>query len=236
MLLIESRHVATQTGAIHVKVGGERSPISSPIVDVNVDRIREAIEGGVSILQIRVSTRELVVAAAITQKLDRARSRLLMFYRMIDIPSSSGAAAPSFGVGTHLPDNPPPGFSQVTSIQAMRSRPDGESQLISKAVHSLDAALQAERDGADMLIFGTVFPSSSHPEAPAAGLDALHEISAAAAIPVIAIGGITAHNAGDCIAAGAAGVAVISAIHDAPDPREAAAKLRAAIGPLTPDH
>ncbi|HXK32596.1 MAG TPA: thiamine phosphate synthase, partial [Dehalococcoidia bacterium] len=44
-------------------------------------------------------------------------------------------------------------------------------------------------------------------------------------VPVIAIGGITPANAGDVIRAGAAGVAVIGAIFDAPSPRDAASAL-----------
>ena len=48
-------------------------------------------------------------------------------------------------------------------------------------------------------------------------------------VPVIAIGGITPGNAGEVMRAGAAGVAVIGAVFDAPDPRAAAAALRAAV-------
>jgi thiamine-phosphate diphosphorylase len=98
-----------------------------------------------------------------------------------------------------------------------------------KSVHSLDAALQAERDGADMLVLGTVFPSQSHPSGPTIGLEGVREVCDSVKIPVIGIGGITAANAGDVIRAGASGVAVISAIFDAPDPRAAAAELRAEI-------
>jgi thiamine-phosphate diphosphorylase len=80
-----------------------------------------------------------------------------------------------------------------------------------------------------MLVLGTVFPSASHPGGPTIGLEGVRDVCAAVNVPVIGIGGITAHNAGDVIRAGASGVAVISAIFDAPDPRAAAAELRAAI-------
>jgi thiamine-phosphate pyrophosphorylase len=124
--------------------------------------------------------------------------------------------------GVHLPD----GAEQSLRV----ARQDvGEQRLLFKSVHSLDAALHAERDGADMLVLGTVFPSASHPGGPTIGLEGVREVGAAVRIPVIGIGGITARNAGDVIRAGASGVAVISAIFDAPDPRAAAAELRAEI-------
>jgi thiamine-phosphate pyrophosphorylase len=68
-----------------------------------------------------------------------------------------------------------------------------------------------------------VWATPSKPDAdPPIGLDGLAEICAAVDIPVVAIGGIDASNAADCIRAGAAGVAVIRAVKDA-------ATLRAAI-------
>jgi thiamine monophosphate synthase len=131
-------------------------------------------------------------------------------------------------VGLHLPDKAISGFGVPPN-----ARPDrhlfGESIIISRSVHSVEAAERAERDGADMLVLGTAFPSSSHPGAPTIGLDGVRAVSEAVSIPVIGIGGITAANAGDVIRAGASGVAVISAIFDADDPRAAAAELRTAI-------
>jgi thiamine-phosphate pyrophosphorylase len=117
---------------------------------------------------------------------------------------------------------------QHATLISLRER-YGEDQFFSASVHSIEAALQAERDGADMLVLGTVFPSTSHPAGTTIGLAGVREVCAAVSIPVIGIGGITAQNAGDVIRAGASGVAVISAIFDAPDPRVAAAELRAAI-------
>jgi len=96
-------------------------------------------------------------------------------------------------------------------------------------VHSVAAARQAEDEGADMVIAGTVFASKSHPGGATIGIDGLRAICEAVSIPVIGIGGITAENAGDVIRAGAKGVAVISAIVDAVDPRAAATALRRAI-------
>ena len=101
--------------------------------------------------------------------------------------------------------------------------------LISRAVHSIDAAIAAERDGADIAQAGTVFESASKPGAPTLGLVTLAELCRAVRLPVIAIGGIDATNAAAAIASGAAGVAVISAIFGAADGRTAASQLRAAL-------
>jgi thiamine monophosphate synthase len=76
-------------------------------------------------------------------------------------------------------------------------------------VHSIEAALRAETEGVDFVIFGPVWPSASHPEAVAAGLDALGAVAKAVRIPVLAIGGVTRDRIAECHHAGAAGFAAI---------------------------
>jgi len=120
--------------------------------------------------------------------------------------------------GVHLPE----GAARTVASRTM---------LCSRAVHSLEAAVRAERDGADLLVLGTVFASTSHPGEPTIGLDGVRAICGAVRLPVVGIGGITAENAGGVIGAGAgaSGVAVITAILDALDPHAAAAALRSAV-------
>jgi thiamine-phosphate diphosphorylase len=124
--------------------------------------------------------------------------------------------------GMHLPEG------YIHDIHGLRANPYAE-MIISRSVHSVHAAMQAERAGADMLVLGTVFASKSHPGGPTIGVEGVRAVCDGVQIPVIAIGGITARNAADVMHAGASGTAVISAIFDAPDPRAAAAELRAAI-------
>jgi thiamine monophosphate synthase len=81
--------------------------------------------------------------------------------------------------------------------------------LIGRSVHSLQSAVDAERDGADFVIFGPVWPSESHSGTPPQGLEALAAVARAVHIPVIAIGGVTEERIADCEAAGAAGYAAI---------------------------
>ncbi len=103
----------------------------------------------------------------------------------------------------------------------------GTEMLIGVSVSTVAEAMQAERDGADYLGVSPVFATPTKPDAPpAAGLDGLRAIRAAVRLPLVAIGGIQAENAGAVMQAGADGVAVVSAIMAAADPCAAARALR----------
>jgi|TARA_Y100000817_G_scaffold154822_1_gene120985 thiamine-phosphate pyrophosphorylase len=88
---------------------------------------------------------------------------------------------------------------------------------IGKSVHSLDAAINAEKSGVDYLIVGTIFPSNSHPGFTASGVDLIKNITSSVSIPVLGIGGITHKNSDSVINNGAFGVAVIGEILHAND-------------------
>jgi len=87
-------------------------------------------------------------------------------------------------------------------------------------------ATQAAAEGADWLTFGHVFATSSHPGEPPRGLDELARVVQAVHVPVIAIGGIGPDEVAAVLAAGAAGVAVMSAILKASDPGQATSSMR----------
>jgi thiamine-phosphate pyrophosphorylase len=90
---------------------------------------------------------------------------------------------------------------------------------VGASAHSLDEAKAAAEQGAEWVFFGPVYdtPSKRAYGAPQ-GLSSLERVAAAVAVPVIAIGGITPERVGDVRRAGAAGVAVISAILASDDP------------------
>ena len=88
---------------------------------------------------------------------------------------------------------------------------------IGKSVHSLDAAINAEKSGVDYLIVGTIFPSNSHPGFTASGVNLIKNITSSVSIPVLGIGGITHKNSDSVINNGAFGVAVIGEILHAND-------------------
>ena len=110
----------------------------------------------------------------------------------------------------------------------------GPDMLIGRSVHSEVGAVDAECQGADYLVLGTVFETASHPEGQVGGLDLVREVTGAVGIPVLGIGGITADNAAGVMEAGASGVAVITALTMAEDPQLAATDLAEAIGGRIP--
>ena len=99
--------------------------------------------------------------------------------------------------------------------------------LVGVSCHSLESARAAERGGADYIFFGPVFatPSKAAFGAPQ-GTERLREVCASVGIPVLAIGGVNAENARECIAAGAAGIAAIRLFQDAGNEAELAAMLK----------
>jgi thiamine-phosphate pyrophosphorylase len=103
--------------------------------------------------------------------------------------------------------------------------PSGKFARIGMSVHSVSEALEAESLGVDLVSFGHVFASGSHPDEAPHGLDDLVEIIDRVRIPVIAIGGINHANVDRVLATGVSGVAVISAVLDHPDPAYAAGRL-----------
>ena len=105
----------------------------------------------------------------------------------------------------------------------------GPRWLVGKSIHSVDAAIRSADQGADYLVAGTIFRSLSHPLIRPQGLRFLERVCRAVSIPVIAIGGIKPSNVNDCMATGAAGVAVLSPIMRAKDPREVARAYRDAL-------
>jgi thiamine-phosphate pyrophosphorylase len=100
------------------------------------------------------------------------------------------------------------------------------SGWIGRSVHSADEAARAVEEGADFLLVGNIYETASHPGRPAAGL-ALVRAAAALGRPVIAIGGVDAGRVREVRAAGAYGVAAISALWRAADPAAAALALLA---------
>ena len=102
--------------------------------------------------------------------------------------------------------------------------------IIGRSVHSVAGALDAAADGPDFLMVGTMFATRSHPGEEPSGPGLLSRIvSAGVAIPLLGIGGISADNVADVMAAGAHGAAVITGILASKDPETAARRLKSAM-------
>ncbi len=102
----------------------------------------------------------------------------------------------------------------------------GERKLIGVSTHALKEAQSAARAGANFVLFGPVyFTSSKAAYGVPQGLELLKEVAQNVPCPVYAIGGINAQNAGAVKEAGARGIALISAILSAANPKQAAEEL-----------
>jgi len=106
----------------------------------------------------------------------------------------------------------------------------GGGKLIGVSVHSVEEAAQAERDGADFVLFGPVYETPSKREyGPPQGVDALAAVVRRLRLPVFAVGGVTAERVPALIRAGARGVGVISAVFGADDAQRAAGMIAGAL-------
>jgi thiamine-phosphate diphosphorylase len=151
-----------------------------------------AVERGATILQLRRPGARAAELAA------HAR-RLALESRVPVVVSGQVDLALALGIGVHLPERDLPAFS------ARRLLPEA---LIGCSVHTLEGALAAARGGADYVLLGPVFPTPTHPGAPALGAKRFREIAAQVPIPVLAIGGMDRERAA---ALGGAGYAAIRA-------------------------
>lgn len=184
-----------------------------------LELIDEAVAGGATLVQLRGKKwtgREFLDAGIQAVRLLRPKKIPLIINDRVDIALACGAD------GVHL------GQDDIPFAYARRLL--GKSRIIGISVATPDEAQAAERAGADYLGAGPVFATLSKKDiGPVLGLDGLQEIRKETKIPILAIGGISAANAAGVIGAGADGVAVISAIAAADNPRTAASELAKAI-------
>jgi thiamine-phosphate pyrophosphorylase len=149
---------------------------------------------------------------------DAAKPARVLINDRLDIAWAAQAA------GVHLGENSLP----VEEVARWRKRASRGDFLIGASCHSLEAAARAAAAGADYVFFGPVFatPSKQAFGAPQ-GARELERVCRAVALPVVAIGGVTAENAGACLQAGAAGIAAIRLWQQAPEAVAAAvARIR----------
>jgi thiamine-phosphate diphosphorylase len=160
-----------------------------------------AIERGATILQLRAP--QLRAPQLSARQLEYEGGQLVAVSKVPVLISGRADLALACGAaGVNLPEQ------DIGVADARRLLGDA---LVGRSVHSVGGALLAERDGADFVIFGPVWPSTTHSGEVARGLEELADVARAVKIPVLAIGGVSAARAGECIAAGAAGYAAIRA-------------------------
>jgi len=178
--------------------------------------VAEALAGGITLLQLRakkLDTRPFLDLALDLLPLVRSAGVPLIINDRVDIALASGAD------GVHLGQNDMPPAAARKLL--------GNNKIIGISANTVEEAAAAEAGGADYIGLSPVFGTPSKTDTdPPMGLSGIRRLTDAVTIPGIAIGGINRDNAADVFSAGAAGIAVISAIMGAEDVREAAAELR----------
>lgn len=176
-----------------------------------------ALAGGARLLQYRNKS------AAPAARLAQARA-LLALCRKFRVPlivnDHLELALAVDADGLHL-------GAEDGSLAAARERLAAGKILGASCYDRLELALEAVGRGADYVAFGSFFPSSVKPGAVRAPLDLLREAKRRLSVPVVAIGGITPENAPQLIAAGADGIAVVSALFGTDDVGAAARRFSA---------
>lgn len=184
---------------------------------------RKAAEGGATLVQLRdkrPDTRAMVAEArAIKVALAPLRVPFIVNDR-VDVALAAGAD------GVHV------GQEDMEVADARRLL--GPQAIVGLSVKTLADARTAPLEHLDYVAVGGVFPTTSKDNPTHIGADGLRQIAAAVrarapGFPVCAIAGITEANAAEVIAAGADGIAVISALSFAPDPADAARMLRGIV-------
>lgn len=180
--------------------------------------VEEAIKGGVTCVQLREKTNsgKLFFEKAVKLKELTLRYEVPLYINdRVDI----ALAANVDGIHVGQEDLP---LAEVKKIVP-------SSMLIGVSAGTVEEALAAERDGADYIGVGAVFPTKSKDNAKILHEGELERIIAAVSIPVVAIGGIKLENIVEIRDTGIAGVAVVSEIMRAENPCEAAEALRTEI-------
>ncbi len=180
--------------------------------------VDQALRAGVRAVQLRekdLNARDLCLTAEQLLPAVRAAGAVLLINDRIDVALAVGAD------GVHLSRKSlPPGEAR---------RLLGPGRLVGISCHSIPEVREAVAAGVDYVVFGPIFHTPSKaPFGPPLGLEPLREARAVCSLPLVAIGGIRAEQAPAVVAAGADGVAVISAVLAAVDPAAAARDLLAA--------
>ncbi len=170
------------------------------------EQVEKAIKGGATFVQFReknLDEESFLSEASEIQKLCRNYNIPFVINDDVEIARKINAD------GVHV------GQSDMKAGNAKAIL--GRNKILGVSVQTVEQALLAEKEGADYLGVGAVFPTGSKADAEDVSLDTLKEICSAVSIPVVAIGGIGAGNVSKLENSGIAGIAVISAIFAADD-------------------
>lgn len=186
-----------------------------------VEQAAAACAGGAAVVQLRAkraTDREVLAWAAAIRRASRERGVLFVVNDRFDLALAAGAD------GVHLGQEDVPPARLPAAVRARL--------FVGRSTHTVAELRAASGEPVDYVAFGPVFGTRSKPsEYGDRGLEALADaVRLAAPRPLVAIGGIDLENAGAAVRAGAAGLAVISAVAAAEDPVAATRALAERIG------
>ena len=176
--------------------------------------IEEAIKGGVSVVQIREKTADTLDFYNLALKVKEITTKYnipLIINDRVDVALAIDAE------GVHVGQSDMP--CDVTRALV------GHDKIVGVSAATIEEAKKAEKDGADYIGTGAVFPTATKDDAPKITKKDLKEIVDSINIPVVAIGGITIENASELIDTGISGLSVVSAIMSSDDPKKSSEKL-----------
>lgn len=185
-------------------------------------RVRDALDGGVDVLQLRCKGWEALPYMRLADRVgDLARSRGVPFI----INDRADVALAVHADGVHL------GQNDLPAEFARRVLPSG---VIGRSSHEPAHAQRAVEERASYFAVGPVWETPTKPGRPAAGLSYVRDVAALhPPMPWFAIGGINLDNVAQVLAEGAERIAVVRAVLDAPDPAIAARSLADALSEAT---
>ncbi|MCR5528192.1 MAG: thiamine phosphate synthase [Saccharofermentans sp.] len=182
-------------------------------------RVRSALEGGVTILQLREknrTTRDYIDLAVKVHEITKEYNVPLIIDDRVDVMLATGAE----GVHVGAEDMP------VGTARKLI----GKDKILGATAKTVEAARKAYEDGADYLGVGAIYPTTTKVKTVLTSTDTLRDITEAVPIPVNAIGGLNKDNLDVLKGIDIKGVCAVSAIMKADSPKKAAEELNEAFG------
>lgn len=183
----------------------------------DVDVLHAVIEGGGKVIQLRDKQSSKAVfykKAGVFRTLTKEAGILLIINDHVDIALAVNAD------GVHLGQD---------DLPLAAARTIAPSLIIGRSTHSLEQALYEQREGADYVNVGPIFPTNTKEHSHVLGTRIIREAAECLTIPFSVMGGIKENNIADVIDAGARHIALVTAVTKADDMASAVQRLRTRI-------
>lgn len=163
-----------------------------------LQNFNKIIEHNVSLLQLRIKSLAVTEIPAVYQSVyAQCQLRNIQLLINSDLPLAGSVAAD----GLHLSSR---------ALMAAKTRPSDQA-WVAASCHNLDELKHAQNIGLDFVVLAPIFPTNTHPQAHALGMEKLSQLIEQTNMPVFALGGLSLHDIESVIYAGGQGVAGISA-------------------------